>query len=826
MKSSLLRIVVLSSVILSSSVAAAANYYVASNGVDGPGRGTLANPFKTINYAANQSTLTAGDTVYIRGGTYRETVNVGRSGNASHPITFMPYGGEHVTVTGLDVVNSTWSVDTGSVYKTTVPGGMSQLFVGGQMMTEARWPNAGYNNPLHAATATVESSTYAASPGLSTITDSALASTGSWVGAKVVANRSYPGWTGYNWTNLSRTIESQSGNTLNYYADRDEANSSELQNTTGRPYYIIGSRNALNAPREYYYDGSSQLYLQAPDNVNPGTLTVEARKRQNGFDLGTQSYVQLKGLSLKAATIKMDDGSHHNLVDNCQILYPTPYTEPVHWQTTSPSGVQLYGQNNTIQNSEIGYSWGNGISMTGAATNTNTVINNVIHDVGWAGNATGFVSIENMDGPAYTTNHSCNTITNNTMYNSGDAGVILNHLRNVAAYYYTTVEHNDISRYCRLSSDIGGVYMFAGMAEGSSIAYNRIDSAADWSPMNAGVYMDDATGGTTIHHNLLTKGKFGVIVKGANQKVYNNTIWDAGNGSGKAVLVQNTYGDIYTANNLANLPQFDSNPQDSSHAYNNVYQTANQFNNSAAGDYTLKANGSGMYAVDAGAPITDITPAGDATPDVGAFQSGQTPWTAGASFKTWSFGNQCVAPLLSAVTVTASNVRDTTGSLAAGRLSTTSSSRCRAFFRFDLTKIPDVKITNAVLRLYENTAPASADGGVSLYQVLSSWTDSTVSFSQSVSSSGTSFYDPANLDFYTDVDITAIVQAWLDNPSTNFGLSLRGSESTYYTAKCFDGYYGITAPQLLIALPEPSMLTLLSILGIALLALRLMRCSP
>jgi hypothetical protein len=67
MKSLLLRITVVSFVIVSSSLAGAANYYVAPTGVDAAGRGTLANPLKTINYAANLSTLTGGDTVYIRG---------------------------------------------------------------------------------------------------------------------------------------------------------------------------------------------------------------------------------------------------------------------------------------------------------------------------------------------------------------------------------------------------------------------------------------------------------------------------------------------------------------------------------------------------------------------------------------------------------------------------------------------------------------------------------------------------------------------------------------------------------------------------------------
>ena len=105
-----------------------------------PARRWLA--YLTIQQAANMAQ--AGDNVYVRGGTYRETVTVAHSGNSSAPITFQPYQNEQVTVTGLDVVGSSWSPYSGSIYQTAVAsGGASQLFVNGQMMTEARWPNAG-----------------------------------------------------------------------------------------------------------------------------------------------------------------------------------------------------------------------------------------------------------------------------------------------------------------------------------------------------------------------------------------------------------------------------------------------------------------------------------------------------------------------------------------------------------------------------------------------------------------------------------------------------------------------------------------------------------
>ena len=76
-------------VALLASPAVAANYYVSTNGSNSNSGTSLASPFLTIQQAANVAQ--AGDNVYVRGGTYRETVTVANSGTSSAPITFQPY---------------------------------------------------------------------------------------------------------------------------------------------------------------------------------------------------------------------------------------------------------------------------------------------------------------------------------------------------------------------------------------------------------------------------------------------------------------------------------------------------------------------------------------------------------------------------------------------------------------------------------------------------------------------------------------------------------------------------------------------------------------
>ena len=77
--------------------AAKNTYYVSTTG-DDSNSGTIYSPFKTIQKAS--SVLTAGDTVYLRGGTYNETIAPTTDGTSLDPITYKAYSNETVTISG------------------------------------------------------------------------------------------------------------------------------------------------------------------------------------------------------------------------------------------------------------------------------------------------------------------------------------------------------------------------------------------------------------------------------------------------------------------------------------------------------------------------------------------------------------------------------------------------------------------------------------------------------------------------------------------------------------------------------------------------------
>lgn len=83
----------------------AATYYVATGGSDG-NPGSQSAPFGSIGKGV--AVAGAGDTVYVRGGTYVESVTVSKSGTASAPIKLYAYPGEFPVMDGQGWIPGTW----------------------------------------------------------------------------------------------------------------------------------------------------------------------------------------------------------------------------------------------------------------------------------------------------------------------------------------------------------------------------------------------------------------------------------------------------------------------------------------------------------------------------------------------------------------------------------------------------------------------------------------------------------------------------------------------------------------------------------------------
>ena len=106
-----------------------ATHYVSPAGAD-TNPGTIGSPWRTIQHAADE--LEAGETVYIRAGTYTERVQARRSGTAEHYIEFVAYPGEAPVIDGAGV---TLPPDQAGLFEIN---GFSHIRVSGLRVVNAR----------------------------------------------------------------------------------------------------------------------------------------------------------------------------------------------------------------------------------------------------------------------------------------------------------------------------------------------------------------------------------------------------------------------------------------------------------------------------------------------------------------------------------------------------------------------------------------------------------------------------------------------------------------------------------------------------------------
>jgi len=129
-KGIIMKKLILLALMLISNLANAATYYVDTNG-DNLNTGiSLSTPFKTIQKAMD--TAIAGDTVFVRGGVYREQVIVAKGGGAvNNLVEVLAYNNEVPVIKGSDVVTG-WVKYSGNIWaKSNWLINSQQVFAGG-----------------------------------------------------------------------------------------------------------------------------------------------------------------------------------------------------------------------------------------------------------------------------------------------------------------------------------------------------------------------------------------------------------------------------------------------------------------------------------------------------------------------------------------------------------------------------------------------------------------------------------------------------------------------------------------------------------------------
>lgn len=562
-------------------------------------------PLRTL--AAASSLASAGDLVYVREGVYRETLLPARSGLANKPIRFVAYPGENPVLSGADVVSG-WTLDSTvggvNIYRANPGFAVKQLFIDGRLKGQARYPDAVNPNPmlLQRLMKVSVSATAAPGTGLYAVTGEGLDQpTNFWVGATLWG---YFDSTGRSVSAAGKVVASEPGTLW-----MSNLSATRLWASGDGDAYLVGTKSALNLAGEWAFE-NNQLYLGGD-----ATGVVEAKRRDLAIDLRNRSYIEIKGLAVKAATANLD-GGHHIVLDGVNFAYVAHdifvrggWNHDLALTSASEgTGVLIGGHDNVLRNCEVAFSAGDGITVYGQ---DNLVENCTVHDVNYRGTDSALVSVEG----------TRQTVRRNTLYNAIRSGIVH---RNLTASHLIQNHVYNVGVY---SSDLGLTYSHLIDAQGTELAYNWLHhnfSGGDrYDTLGNGIYLDANAQDFVVHHNVVWNCPHSslVFISGSTRDAlfYNNTLWSNWRGFTGGVANSN----IVLTNNVSNVA---------------IEAVGTLTNNVVASTLPVQDVWSASFwptltspFIDAGLAINGITDGFlGAAPDQGAYESGTPAWVPGA----------------------------------------------------------------------------------------------------------------------------------------------------------------------------------------------------
>ena len=588
-------------------------YYVATSGSD-TNPGTFLEPFATTQKAAD--VMSAGDTCYIRKGMYHEHVTMnGKNGTAADPITFMNYREEKVVLDGTIPITANWTQHAGNIYKTTLSEDVWQLFVDGEMMVPARWPNADpsvdlwkHLEELYWAKGNVSLDTNGvmydsphngidlAASGLDVSGAVAVLNVGSFKSQTRLINSHIAGTNMFTYDPVSITFKDK------------------------HHYYLVEAKlNLLDAEKEWFFDKDSNiLYLWKPGGGDPTGSVIQGKTLTYCFDVDNCDYINLKGLDFFGATYKFVN-CDQTLIEDCDFNYPSFTKRMLGVVNTTPETSRIDSSNNCIiRNCVFAYIDGYGIHTSG---NYNLIENCYFHHIDYSGANSPQVMV------ALYTSGNNNTFLRSTLHTFGPS---VGYLPGDAA----TILHNNISDGAYVQHDGTLIQCMVAQQTNVEIGYNWLHDNP-----RLGARFDGGGGSNgLVHHTVSWNLNSGVYIGNHDwNKIYNNfcidssprneIVVESGGGSNQNTMTRNNAAEAMGATNSGSDPIpgiYDHNWN----GYNEVGPLRDQVRDADNLDFRPKV---GSDLIDAGIAVAGITDGylGSA-PDMGAYEFGDINyWIAG-----------------------------------------------------------------------------------------------------------------------------------------------------------------------------------------------------
>ncbi len=584
----------------------ARDIYVAKNGSD-TNTGTIDSPFLTITKAASEAV--AGDTVFIREGTYEETLRPANSGTAGSPIIFQSFTGEKVIISAMQSLSG-WTNDSGAIYKTVIDFtslGQDNFVMNGDIALDlARWPNNEDGKPF---TLNSKRNTGGSTPEI--INNAFLESTEipaiDWTGGSVFFYGDKPG---SGWIAWKAFITGSSSGRVTFELNKNPT----WIRTFHAPgdfgdFYLEGVKDALDYQNEWWFNETTQeLFVQLPNGTAPQDNQVKMRKRRLTIDLNSRSYIEVRNLAVFGGAIELKMNSNNNILYGVSSFYGN-HTQGIFtgFSANKPS-LEVNGTRNIIEKCEIAFGAATGVKLGGSF---NELKNSSIHDFDYLGS---------YDAPLIARGGDDNKIIGNTIFNGGRDGINFNGNRCEIAY-------NDVYKSNLINDDCGTFYTVGG-PQNTEIHHNWFhDIASRGDKFKAtGIYLDNDAEAFSVHHNVVWNTEWtGVQINwnGKDLDIFNNTLINNSEVMGAWHKEGTSFSNVKVWNNLGDNDKWE--PQ--SDKQNNLVVGPEVFTNAANGAFTLA---SGSSPIDAGREITGITDGfTGANPDVGAYEFGGDDWVAG-----------------------------------------------------------------------------------------------------------------------------------------------------------------------------------------------------
>jgi hypothetical protein len=637
--------------------------YVSASNVSGTEDGTIENPYNTIQEAANAAS--AGKTIKVRGGVYREEVLIPFNG-----LTFEAYNNEVATVNGTEVLTSWTQVGSSPVYRTIMnwdflpEDGGNQVFVDQKMIFLSRWPDQTSDDIVKPSDAIAES--VSAAGNIITITDNEFDEPdGRWIGAQVWINLSHNGADGQGWTGRV-TGSSQANHTITVDF-RDNPVLGDLPWGLGKntEYYLFnptpaavkasGGIDALLSAGEWWKNADT-LFIRTTGGEAPGETdalqnVVEAKARQFAFrpsdPLVNNSGFTIRNLSLFATSITTDNSfntrtkeiaedASNILLEGIKAKYVSHFTNHAgnyQDQWTGRSGIILNGTNNTMKNCIIQYSAGPAVTFMGYGIK---ILNNVISDANYGNTNSGALNTGNW---AWDCEIAFNTINNTPMIAIAFKGFMNSNLYNKGV---GRIHHNRIYDFLRRGYDSGAIDQVGNdggwVRVDHNVIYNTMDDAINGTS-RYGIYLDfgnDFAGKYIVDHNLIYNVYVPILINHITDVlVYNNTgvmvgdpkiaIVNGNGGTGAGDIIRNNIlGGTWNDQSWGSLKDatFEKNILDAKGpVFTNLFVDPANFN------FQLKA--SAADAINMGVNVAPYNDVLVGLPDIGAFEYGAPAWKAG-----------------------------------------------------------------------------------------------------------------------------------------------------------------------------------------------------